>query len=78
MTNWAQMFTGLSFYAYDGIHQMKTLVFDNYHLKIIYLKIIYLNAFQRPTRPIQGNMFLNKGPLGLTRVPLDKKDIGFI
>ena len=30
MTNWAQIFTGLLFYAYDGIHQVRRLVFDNY------------------------------------------------
>ena len=30
MTNWAQIFTGLLFYVYDGIHQVGTLVFDNY------------------------------------------------
>ena len=30
MTNWAQIFTGLLFYGYDGIHQVRTLVFDNY------------------------------------------------
>ena len=30
MTDWAQIFTGLLFYAYDGIHQVRRLVFDNY------------------------------------------------
>ena len=30
MTNWAKIFTGLLSFAYDGIHQMRTLVFDNY------------------------------------------------
>ena len=27
---WAQIFTGLLFYAYVGTHQVRTLVFDNY------------------------------------------------
>ena len=30
MTNLAQNFTGLLFYAYVGIHQVRKLVFDNY------------------------------------------------
>ncbi len=30
MTNWAQIFTGLLFNAYVGIHQVRILVFDNY------------------------------------------------
>ena len=30
MTNWAQIFTSLLFNAYDGIHQLRTLVFDDY------------------------------------------------
>ena len=30
MTNFAQMFTGLLFCAYVGIHQVRRLVFDNY------------------------------------------------
>ena len=32
MTDWAQIFTVLLFYAYmyDGTHQVRTLVFDNY------------------------------------------------
>ena len=30
MTDWAQIFTGLLLYAYDGIHQLRTRVFDNY------------------------------------------------
>ena len=29
-TNWAQIFTGLLFYAYVEIHQVRRLVFDNY------------------------------------------------
>ena len=29
MTNWAQIFTGLVFYAYVGIHQARILVYDN-------------------------------------------------
>ena len=29
MTNWVKMFTGLLFYAYVGIHQVRVLVFDN-------------------------------------------------
>ena len=32
MTNWAQIFTGLLFYGYDGIHQVRRLVFDNYQM----------------------------------------------
>ncbi len=28
--NWAKIFTGLLFYAYVGMHLVKTLVFDNY------------------------------------------------
>ena len=27
--SWAQICTDLLFYAYDGIHQVRTLVFDN-------------------------------------------------
>ena len=38
MTNWAQIFTGLLFYAYDGIHQVRTLVFDNYQTCTVPLK----------------------------------------
>ena len=30
MTDWAQIFTGLLFYAYVEIHQLWRLVFDNY------------------------------------------------
>ena len=30
MTNWAQIFTGLLFYAHVGIRQVRILVFDNY------------------------------------------------
>ena len=30
MTNLAKIFTGLLFYAYVGIHQVRRLVFDNY------------------------------------------------
>ena len=30
MTNWDQIFIGLLFYAYVGIHQVGLLVFDNY------------------------------------------------
>ena len=32
MTNWAQIFTGLLFYGYDGIHQVRRLAFDNYQM----------------------------------------------
>ena len=32
MTDWAQIFTGLLFYAYVEIHQLWRLVFDNYQL----------------------------------------------
>ena len=32
MTTWVQPFTDLFIYAYVGIHQVKTLVFDNYQL----------------------------------------------
>ena len=30
MTHWAQIFTGLLFYAYVEIHQVRRLLFDNY------------------------------------------------
>ena len=30
MTNWVQIFSGLLFYTYVEIHQMRRLVFDNY------------------------------------------------
>ena len=30
MTNWAQIFTGLLFYAYVEKHHVRRLVFDNY------------------------------------------------
>ena len=30
MTNWLQIFTGMSFYAYIEIHQVRRLVVDNY------------------------------------------------
>ena len=29
MTNWAQISTGLLFYAYDGIHQLRTQALPN-------------------------------------------------
>ena len=32
------MFTGLLFYAYVGIHQVRTLVFDNYQTCTVPLK----------------------------------------
>ena len=40
MTNWAQIFTGLLFYGYDGIHQVRRLVFDNYQMCTFPLKAL--------------------------------------
>ena len=48
MTNWAQVFTGLLFYAYDGIHQVRTLVFDNYQKCTV-----PLNPIAHDVRPIK-------------------------
>ena len=45
MTNWAQICTGLLFYAYDGIHTVRTLVFDNYQMCTVPLKFIYFLQF---------------------------------
>ena len=39
-TNWAQMFTGLLFYAYVEIHQVRRLVLDNYQRCPVPLKHI--------------------------------------
>ncbi len=39
MTKWAQIFTGLLFYAYVGIHQVRILVFDNYRKHTLPLTI---------------------------------------
>ena len=38
MINLAQISTGLLFYAYDEIHQVRTLVFDNYQTCTVPLK----------------------------------------
>ena len=39
MTNLAKILTGLLFYAYDGIHQLRRLVFDNYQTCTFPLKL---------------------------------------
>ena len=36
-TNWAQIFTGLLFYEYVEIHQVRRLVFDNYQTCLVLL-----------------------------------------
>ena len=40
MTNWAQIFTGLLFYAYDGIYHVGTLVLYNYQIGTVPLKAV--------------------------------------
>ena len=50
MTNWAQIFTGLLFYCYDGVHQVRRLVFDNYQTCTFPLK----------TAPRKSTFALNK------------------
>ena len=47
MTNWFQIFTGLLFYAYVGIHQVRRLIFDKYgssfwQILALYIKTILL------------------------------------
>ena len=49
MTNWAQIFTGLLFYGYDGIHQVIRIVFDNYQSCTFPLNSVSL--FQAPLAP---------------------------
>ena len=46
MTNWAQIFTGLLFYAYVEIHQVRILVFDNYKTCPVPLKPMTFNALE--------------------------------
>ena len=40
MTNWAKIFTGLVFYAYVGIHQVRNMVFDNYQRCLVHFNCL--------------------------------------
>ena len=40
ITDWAQIFTGLLFYAYVEIHKVRRLVFDNYQYCPVFLKAL--------------------------------------
>ena len=63
MTNWVQIFTGLLFYAYVGIHQVRILAFDNYQmcpvpLKTNHHRVVYFESTASPRGLTANRTFL--------------------
>ena len=47
VTNWVQVLTGLLFYAFVGIQQVRILVFDNYQTSPVPLSLPILNKIHK-------------------------------